>query len=395
MIEKTLNKNEYTTLLSESVVRIGGDDLTTGGKFVPNVNISKYSDEAYLNINHPDVVTTEKQILKDDKVSITIGNNTHRIYVLPNGRLEYDIEFATRPPTNQVFFDIDFSPGLRFVYQDTLENDFNRNKVIWDAQGIDLTQYLIDNIRPDEVVGSYAVFFNNKNNQYRSGKFCHIYRPKLIDNLGKEIFADIDIDIPTKKMTISMDAGWLNSASYPVILDPEIGDTGKPATEWGSSSPTNIAMRGTTDGSGGDTIQVHGWFKNTHGSLDKSWKLGVYDNTSSLPANLLLSSVEITESPSFDGEDAAAYVTSLSASTDYWIVFVQEDGTAKLFYDTDHASADNSFATGSNYELLDPWNHSFSLDRYYGVWADYAAAPSGPPLTAFIPTKQFVLRSRA
>ena len=156
---------EYDTELDEAAIKIGG----TSQKFVPNINASKWNNEAWLNINTPGLVTTEKETYQDGKIELVLGDKTHRYYE-KGGKLEYEIEFKQTPLSNVVTLNLAFPIGLDFYYQPELE------------------QWEIDEgcVRPDNVVGSYAVYWNKKNNRYKTGKFCHIYRPKIIDADRKE-----------------------------------------------------------------------------------------------------------------------------------------------------------------------------------------------------------------
>jgi hypothetical protein len=174
---------------------IGGLDTDTGNKFLPDVKLSKWSGEAFFKLENKNVVVdAETEVLANDKVEITVAGITQRFYSkdvaiahLPGGKdeaLEWEIEFSSQPPVSSFSLGIDFSPGLRFCYQG------------------ELTQEEIDHgaVRPDEVVGSYAVYWDKMNNQYKAGKFCHIYRPKLTDDNGDWVWVDIDIDPVLKKM---------------------------------------------------------------------------------------------------------------------------------------------------------------------------------------------------
>ena len=73
----------------------------------------------------------------------------------------------------------------------------------------------------EEVRGSYAVYWNRRDRQYRTGKFCHIYRPRIIDASGRWIWGDLDYD--GDSLFITVDEIWLKNASYPVTVDPRLG----------------------------------------------------------------------------------------------------------------------------------------------------------------------------
>jgi len=198
-LEKIKDKAEYEIELQECKLKIGGKDEATDGKFVPNINMSRWSDEAWFNMNHPDIVGAEVETFEDDKIKLTIGNNTH-VYSVVNNTMAYKLIMTERPSKDEIEFKIDFSGGLRFWYQSPL------------------TQEEIDQecVRPENVVGSYAVYWKKRNNKYKTGKFCHIFRPQLIDEWGERIWAEVEVK--GKKLFFKMDGAWLDSAHYPVTL---------------------------------------------------------------------------------------------------------------------------------------------------------------------------------
>jgi hypothetical protein len=143
-------------------------------------------------------------------------------------------------------FTLDFPEGLAFHYQPPLTQE----------------QINAGHIRPDDVIGSYAVYWKDRHHykdrsgstivNYRTGKFCHIYRPRLIDALGNELWADLHIDPAAKTMTITMDGKWLDAAAYPVTLDPTFGYTTAGAStlifeNWIAGTIGTPASDGTAD----------------------------------------------------------------------------------------------------------------------------------------------------
>ena len=199
IIKKVKDKAEYELELKECELKIGGKDEKTDGKFVPNVNMSRWNDECWFNMNQVDVVDKEVEKFKDDKIELTIGNNTH-VYSIVGDTLACELVLAQRPPLDEVEFKIDFPEGLMFWRQPPLtQEEIN--------QGC---------IRPENVKGSYAVYWKKRNNKYKTGKFCHIYRPRLVDDWGDWVWAVVDIQ--SKRMFFKMDGEWLDNAHYPVTL---------------------------------------------------------------------------------------------------------------------------------------------------------------------------------
>jgi len=91
--------------------------------------------------------------------------------------LEYRLTFASKPQ-NTFVFDVLCSQGLSWNYQAPL----TANEV---EKGFE---------RPDNVVDSYAIYCNKKDNQYRAGKFCHIYRWQLTDAEGNQAWANQKVE---------------------------------------------------------------------------------------------------------------------------------------------------------------------------------------------------------
>src|SRR3990167_10435198 len=61
--------------------------------------------------------------------------------------------------------------------------------------------------------------------EYKTGKAFHIYRPKVIDANGVETWGDLNIDEQNGLLTVTIDQTWLETALYPVIVDPTFGYT--------------------------------------------------------------------------------------------------------------------------------------------------------------------------
>ena len=202
-------------------------------KFVPNMNISfeceSSTEQFFININRPSA-TVDKEVssLALDKLSLSIGNETDIWHIDAKGRLKWDIEFKTKPTTNIFSWALTHSVGLEFHYQPVLTQE----QV---ARGCK---------RPDDVIGSYAVYCNqsghfkdadvsgNTTVNYTTGKLLHIYRPLCRDAKGTTTWASLLIDKGT--LTITIPQKWLDTAVYPVTLDPTIGYTSVGASDGGA-----------------------------------------------------------------------------------------------------------------------------------------------------------------
>jgi hypothetical protein len=352
-------KSEYDTNLEQAAIKVGGTDETTAGKFVPNINASKWDDECWLNINHPDVVTAEKEVEVDGVVSLSVGDNTHRYYVNDDGRLEYEIIFSKRPSSDVVTLDLDFPDGLSFWFQPPLTQD----------------PVNVGAVRPDNVVNSYAAYWKEENNKYTTGKFCHIYRPKLIDANKQEAWAKLDIT--DKVMSITLDKVWMDNAAYPVVLDPEIGYSTKGASQYGN----NTIIRGnvtTTDGTGGDTTTFHCMVEGI--GANPGMKAAIYETAGGSPQNQdLVEQVEWDVAVS-DDENTPAAGSTLAANTSYLLAYIPEETQTKIFFDAAGGAA-GWFQTGRTYgdEFADPSTIEDDDTAKFSLWCEYAAGSSAKP----------------
>ncbi|MFA5424833.1 MAG: hypothetical protein WC374_13345 [Phycisphaerae bacterium] len=186
------------------VVTIGGTDAA---KFVPNINSAFHGDEFFINLNRSGAtVTAETAALSADKISQTIGDETDEYYIdEKTGRLKWDTIFEKCPASMDVIFNLQFSKGVEFLYQAEPSEEEK-------ASGVDM---------PDEIIGSYAVYCNKVNNQYKTGKLCHIPRPFVIDAKGRREWCVLKINGNT--LTIVLPEKLMLEAAYPVRLDPSIG----------------------------------------------------------------------------------------------------------------------------------------------------------------------------
>ena len=121
----------------------------------------------------------------------------------PEGASETEIVLLEKPDTNVVQFTLQ-DKGLDYFYQPALTPEEI-------AKGAS---------RPENVVGSYAVYASeNKINyvggkEYKCGKVGHIYRPNIVDANGTQCWGDLLIENGILSVTIPQD--FLDNAVYPV-----------------------------------------------------------------------------------------------------------------------------------------------------------------------------------
>ena len=151
--------------------------------------------------------------------SVSISNE-------PNG-VELNLTLPTQPASSTFAIKFEYA-NLSFNYQGPLNEELNVSEYTFvnathAFNGSDLLEY-----RPENIVGSYAVYGLHEGNQYASGKVFHIYRPLIVDNNGATTWGILGINLLNATngiLAIATNQTWLNSASYPLVIDPTFGYT--------------------------------------------------------------------------------------------------------------------------------------------------------------------------
>lgn len=202
-------------------------------KLEPEIVLNKWNGEVALSVKREGTFTEANRKFLTDEVEWTNSKEDVLAYPTPNG-FEFEIVLKEKPLTNIFNFTISGAENLDFFYQPPL------------------TQQEIDEgaFRPNNVIGSYAVYHKTKANHrvgstnYATGKAFHIYRPKVIDASGAEVWADLNID--GGLLTVTVPQKFLDEAVYPVRVDPTFGITSLGATKSINQSTTAVQRRGDT-----------------------------------------------------------------------------------------------------------------------------------------------------
>jgi len=200
-------------------------DMATG-----EVEISKWNKESWLKLLSTGTLIGSTK--EGDKFKLTYGDYFVSVYEIPGG-LEYEIIIGKIPLSNVFVLPVT-SEGLVFYYQPALTTEYI-NGVYYEEFGevVDVTETSVTGrvsrityiYRPENIVGSYAVYHPTKaNNEYKTGKAFHIYRPLITDAKGATIWGVLNYD--GVSLTVTVDQAWLSKAKYPVVVDPTFGMTG-------------------------------------------------------------------------------------------------------------------------------------------------------------------------
>jgi hypothetical protein len=294
-IDNTTYKVENLGNEDESIIIIGGSDKS---KFAPNINFSfsfGKGEEYFINLNRKDkVITTETPSFIDGVLKIK-KDDTDKYYHV-NNVFKWDIEFDSKPKSNIIEFDLKCSPEINFYYQASLVDQYNA-----DHHGCStLDEYLTGHYRPDNVIGSYAVFCDKVHNEYKTGKLCHIYRPLCKDASGKTVWAELLIK--NKKLIITIPQKFLDDAVYPVTLDPDIGKTTVGATRKSNQYNTVTKVNTTISSDGLSLSSLHCYTDNGSAS-PVTYHIGIYNDNAGAPGTLF-----IKQTPIAAGSQSAQWI---------------------------------------------------------------------------------------
>ena len=217
----------------------------TKDEFVPEMTIRKWDDEVNFNIKYKHNVAKEDQSMELDGEKIKWKNHKTEVHFYEmeditfteldsNGKehivsqkelFEFDIILNEKPATNVVELEIE-TKGLSFYYQPELTQEEKNDGAF----------------RPENVVGSYAVYHESKQGDYSkmggknymAGKAFHIYRPKIFDAEGTEIWGQLNINEEEGILSIEVPQGFWDNAVYPVRVDPTFGYMGNGETYGGT-----------------------------------------------------------------------------------------------------------------------------------------------------------------
>jgi len=301
-----------------------------------------------------------------------------------DGGFEFDVVFNSRPKSDVTTWTIQHKE-LDFFYQPALTPEEI-------AEGAE---------RPDNVVGSYAVYHKSKKNnkvggkEYRTGKAFHIYRPYYEDANGERVWGELNIDTKKNEMTVTAPKGWLDKAAYPVVLDPTFGYTSAGAStdfiaRRGIGGGDNLAFSAATLGEAGtlDSISAHLSTTETGGIAGGDVVFYLFEkdsdgaNSHGLIARLSNISMPISETAAWETITASSEAIS---NTDYILGAIGDAFSGSglsnnkqidIYYDS--TSIYSGLSTSySEEDTVDPLNESDSADKQYSIYATYTASGGG------------------
>ena len=279
-----------------------GDEKQKG--FFPRVKLKAWQNEANFSVGLLDnsgkhkkhgnkVVYSAKGITAD--FYPTNISDVSTLNSIDRAGFEFSITLDERPNSNVIPLSIT-TKGLTFHYQPELTKKQSKTA-----------------IRPDNVVGSYAVYHESKmHDSYKTGKAFHIFRPWAEDSTGKRVWCDLNIDTDkhgrAKKdeISITIPPAFLDKAVYPVLIDPTFG----------------YATAGASSASAANTITVLGNIQATSGSVTAIYS---YSTPTVTSGTLYFQTAIYTSAGVYNGMSIEAGPYSSTQATTWY-------GTSALIY---------------------------------------------------------------
>ncbi len=224
---------EKTALIKDAVdensikIRVGDEKADN---FVPEFTISRWEDEVWFKLKPRLGVVAENDKtlnLDGDKIKFETPKIDYHFYDLgitashTEGAYEFEVILKEKPASNVITFDIE-AEGLDFFYQPALSDEYpnsqNCSPTECDIDG----DGELDSFRPENVVGSYAVYHSTRMNHvigqkdYKAGKAFHVYRPQMEDSNGWKVWGELSIDVEQGIQTITILQDFIDNAVYPI-----------------------------------------------------------------------------------------------------------------------------------------------------------------------------------
>ncbi|MBU2635312.1 hypothetical protein KJ841_02465, partial [Patescibacteria group bacterium] len=216
----------------------------------------------------------------------------------------------------------------------------------------------------------------------------HIYRPKVYDAEGKEIWGELNIDEEKGILTVIVDQNWLDNAVYPVVIDPTFGYTTLGASELaltGVGDVDKLCLRIGNPGENGTANSISLGARLSVGTSAMAWQGGLYNASLGLLSPQTATGVinsatkqwwtlDFTNGPSVSNANFYA-----SAFMDYY------DTTSIIShaYDAGGVSGDSKYNQSSlTYNI---WPNPFSgtdSTSIYSIYATYTAANTAPTISS-------------
>ncbi len=321
--------------------------------FYPQIKIKKWENESNFSLRlsydttGADIIEVDDNIVwksADGKVEVwfyhILGDSTS---ITSLTMYEMEVVLNEKPPSNIIEFTI-------------------KNKELKWCKQNQLTQDEIDMgcSQPENVINSYAVYHTSKkNNNYTTGKAFHYYRPKIIDDVGTEVWGEPNIDLENEIFTVTIPEEFYNNSVYPIrhAAGATFGYTDVGANTYIGGQNNFVGTSGGPLSTGCESVtsfHIYSYVpltaRNVKGAIYTRGNVG---GTNYLVLNSVTSAISITiTSPDWvQFNYPSPYQISLIGYADFYLVgSIRENNTLDLYYYYDSGvTADNANISTCSY----------------------------------------------
>jgi hypothetical protein len=365
--------------------------------FYPQLKVMRWDNEVNFSVRlkHDELTPTVSK--QGEKVKWQGGKIEAHFYNILEGEggHEFEVILKEKPKVNVIEFTLN-TKGLDFVYQLPLDElrapeDIANGGVIFTPTEVrDIDGNIIVR-QPENVVGSYVIMTSERKINWTDGKLYKIgmagiiYRPKIIDSAGTEVWGSLNVNKEKGILSVTIPQDFLDKAVYPVRhaagLTIGYSTSGAVENSWavntamGSYENAAASANGTVDsvslyGRGSDTNQpvFKGLVTTTARAILTN---GVSNASASIPNTTTWYTATFTTKPSVVNETSYYPWVVIGANSIASINRVNGAGTHSQY------ESDNNYATPTN-----PSGVSDS-GNYYCVYATYTAAAGKRMLEMF------------
>lgn len=357
--------DHYEITIAEELVKIDKDS--------PTFTLERWDEEITIS-RAGSFGISDKQLLSKVR---TIDRNDGKESVIFEPKEEgvkIDIVLNEKSETNVFDLQIGGWENYEWYYQPPLDEDPD---ALNDPEVASCTPTLCVNekgemvlSRPENVVGSYAVY--RKDGKFQTGKAFHIYRPKIIDALGREIWGTLTFFEGV--LSVIAPQEFLDTATYPVRIDPDFGKT----NIGGSTGSTGRIFYYEHTAPESGTVNSMSWYGDDGAAAGTALGTAIYNDNGTNPGTL---GAQDTGNSTVD---AAAWYTNnisfaITGGTSYWLAFW---GAATMNYRYDVGTNSKTAAILTFENWPDPASIDSSSTRIPSLYATYTATPvaTGPRL---------------
>lgn len=334
-------------------------------QFFPQVKIKRFGNEYNLSLRYKHNEQGNEFLSEDNgRITWKKGNKEARFYEIEGGH-EFEVILNEKPLTNVIDFTIR-TKGIRFLYQGEIRDERVH--------------------QPENAIGSYAIYAENVRKTYEKGKIYgigkigHIFRPKIIDSNGEEVWGELNLDDNKGILSIVIPQEFLDSATYPVTVDPTIGygTAGALSIDMSSIDVGYCNLIGSLVAATGDVITGYSFYARKLAS-NRDILLNTYRIQGGVPTTKIVASDKSVTVNSTTPQwwNSSAVSESLNAGNEYNVAFANWAGTfgssetTRVYVD----SLSGGSSHGNANSLPSTWTETSTFNYIFSLYATFTRAP--------------------